>query len=120
MIIHIDKSVLFTRSPDERFALEYGLPKGTWTEIWRRHKLLGYTIPEMCEYYTIKTGRKTTSQSISRWVWRSEVYSKVQPVLKEGVRVVSSEFFGEHEEKVMKELLKNLKSSVQKNPKTVV
>jgi hypothetical protein len=120
VIINLHKSILFTRTPDERFAREYGLPLGTWTELWRRHIFLEYTIAEMCEYFYIKTGRKTTKQSMMRWKWRSEVYSKIAPVMKRGVRVVNSEFFGDNEMLVTKELLKNIRNSVTKESRTLI
>jgi hypothetical protein len=120
MIIHLRKSTLFTISPDLRFAREYNLPKGFWTELWKRHKLLGYDIPEICQYYHFKTGRKTTSQSMNRWIWRSEIYSRVQPIMKKGVKVVSSEFFDEYEYDVIKELMKNVRTSVKRGSKIIV
>lgn len=118
MIIKLYNSTLFTKPPHERFALKTGYD--VWQELWRRHKLLGYTTNELCELYKIKTGQDTTPQSINRWIWKTEVYSMTQPVMKEGVRMVQSEFFKDHEQKVIKELLKNLKSSVRKDPKIML
>lgn len=120
MIIHLEKSILFTETPDKRFSKEHKLPEGTWTELWRRHIFLEYTIPEMCDYLEIKTGHKMSRQSMMRWKWRTEVYSKIAPVMKRGARVVQSEFFAEHELKVVQELLKNIRNSVTKESRTIV
>lgn len=118
MIIKLEQSLIFTRPPHERFALKTG--HDIWQELWKRHKLLGYNTQELCELYRLKTGTNTTPQSIKRWVWKTEVYSMVQPVMQEGVRVVQSEFFREYESRVIKELMKNLKSSVNKEPRILL
>lgn len=120
MIIHLRKSVLFTVSPDKRFAKEHNLPEGFWTEVWRRKVFLEYSNKDICDYYTAKTGRKTTKQAMARWLWRSEVYSRAHTVIVQGVQVVNSDFFGRHEMAVVKELLKNMKSSVTKKSRTVI
>lgn len=120
MIIHIQKSALFTTDPDIRFSKEHNLPRGVWTELWRRHKILGYDMKDLCDLYEIRTGRKTKNYAMQRWIWRSEVYALTKDLIKDGVQVVNSYYFKEHEEEVIKELLKNLKSSVKKMPKTIV
>jgi len=120
MIIHIKKSILFTVDPDIRFAREYNLPKGTLKDIWRRYKLLDYTIGELCEFHLIKTGHKRSKKSMRRWMWRTEIYSMTLPIVNKGVETVNSSYFRHQEWKVIKELSKNLKSSVQGNTKTIV
>lgn len=120
MIINLTKSNLFTEEPDMRFAREHSLPRGLWTELWKRYKLYEFTIPELCEYYTMKTGRKTSNKAISRWIWRSEIYSLAHPAIKKGAEVVISSFFNQYEWQVIRELTKNVKSSVHQNPKTLV
>jgi hypothetical protein len=120
MIIHLEKSTLFTETPDKRFSKEHRLPPGTWTELWRRHIFLEYTIPEMCDYLEMKHKHRMSRQSMMRWKWRTEVYSKIAPVMKKGARVVQSEFFAEHELKVVNELLKNIRNSVTQESRTIV
>lgn len=117
MIIHLHKSTLFTQDPDVRFAKEYRLPKGLWTEMWKRYQLWSYQPSELQEYYYIKTGRHITISSISRWLWRSRIYSQVRPLMKKGVQTVVSDFFGDNEMLVVKELLKNIKTSVSNDSK---
>lgn len=120
MIINIRKSILFTIDPDIRFSKEYDLPIGTLKDIYRRYKLLDYTINELCEFHKMKTGKETSKKSMKRWMWRTEVYAMTLPILEKGVETVTSSFFKEHEWKVIKELTRNLQSSVHKNTKTLI
>lgn len=119
MIINLKQSKLFTIDPDKRFAREYGLPEGLWNLIYRRHKILEYSIDELCELYQIKTGKKTTHLVISRWVWRSDVYNKASKALESGACTVVSSYFGDLEWSIIKELTKNLQSSVKKDTKAL-
>jgi hypothetical protein len=112
MIIRIDNSKLFTVDPDTRFAREYNLPKGTWNELWKRYKLLDYSMSEVCALYRVKTGRQTNAQSMKRWIFRTEVYSRAKEARKLGARAVNSSYFGENEGQLLKEVFKN-KSSVK-------
>ena len=57
---------------------------------------------------------------MQRWIWRSEIYSRINEVAKQGCEVVNSSFFAELEYEVIKELTKNLRSSVKKKPKTII
>lgn len=120
MIIDLTKSVLFTQDPDIRFSKEHGVALGFWKELWKRHKLLEYTIDDMCDYYQMKIGHRPSRKSIKRWIIRSEIYSMSKPILNKGGRTVVSTYFKENEDYVIRELLKNLKNSVRKNPKTIV
>ena len=118
MIIYLNKSILFTKDPDERFSIQYNKPKGTLKDIYRRYKIMNYSMGELCEFYEFKTNTKITKNSMKRWMWRTEVYIIAQPAMESGV-VVSS-FFKKHEWKVVKELLKNLKYSVKGKTKTII
>lgn len=120
MIINIRKSVLFTIDPDIRFSKEYNLPLGTLKEIYRRYKILEYTPSELCEFYRIKTGRKTTIDAMSRWMWRTDIYIMTLPAIKKGAEHVNTSIFKEQEWKVIKELGKNLASSAKGNTKTLI
>ncbi len=117
MIILITKSELFTIDPDLRFARQYGVSKGVWKELWRRNKLLGYTNKELREYFLLKTGKQIAHKSMNRWIMRTEIYSKTKPVLDMGCESLNSNYFEKLEWFVIKELLKNLQSSVHKNSK---
>lgn len=118
MIIYLKKSTLFTIDPDLRFSKQNNDPKGTLKDIYRRHQLLEYTVPELCEFYTMKTGKTITPKSMKRWLWRIEIYKIAQPAMQSGT-VVSS-YFKKHEWRVIKELLKNIKHSVHKKSKTII
>lgn len=120
MLIHLKKSVLFTVDPDIRFSREYKLPIGTLKEIWRRYKLLDYTIEELCQYYEIKTGKQRSRKSMKRWMWRTEIYSMTLPILNKGAETVVSSFFKDKEWEVIRELTRNMRSSVHGKTKTLI
>lgn len=120
MIISIRKSILFTVDPDIRFAKEYNLPQGTLKEIYRRYKLLGYTTRELCEFYTMKTGRKTSHDAMSRWMWRTDIYTVTLPAIEKGAEMVNSSIFKENEWKVIKEITKNMPASANGKTKTLI
>lgn len=120
MIINLKQSKLFTIDPDTRFSHEYNLPKGVWSEIWRRYKFLEYTPSELKAYYEIKTGRKAGANLLSRWIWRADVYWRAQIAIEKGAHCVNSSFFGDNEWLVIKELLKNIKVSVKQDVKTLL
>lgn len=109
MIIALLHSKLFTQDPDIRFSKEYGVPLGTWKELWRRHKLLDYSNGDLRDYLFVKHARNLSYNSMSRWVQRSEVYTITNPLLKKGVQHVNTEIFGDFEQYVMDELTKQLR-----------
>lgn len=111
MIIHIDRSKLFTIEPAVRFAKEYGVPKELWVEMWRRHTLLSYSNDELCEYLHLKTGRKPKARSVKRWILKTEIYCLANHLVRMGVRVVSSDYFGEFEPFVIEELTRGIRFS---------
>lgn len=119
MIILIKKSELFTTDPDIRFSRVNNVSTGLWKELWRRYKLLGYTIQDLEDLYLLKTHKTISRKSLKRWVFRTEIYSKIKPVLDMGCESVNSSYFNELEWFVVKELLKNIKSSVHKNIKSI-
>ena len=120
MIIHLSKSKLFTVDPSKRFAREFNVEESVWTECWLKYKLYGFSTRELVDYIHFKTGRKPSLISIERWVSRSEIYSIAKKAFKLNARVVQSYFFGKHEKQVIKELLKNMKSSATKNSRSIV
>lgn len=114
MIIDLTQSDLF-KDPAIRFAKEHA---DIWNDIWRRYNDLYYSVPDLCDLYLIKTGKQINQKTIRRWLWRAEIYSKVKPVLESGARCVKSDFFGDEEFNVIKELTKNI-SSGHTNPKVL-
>lgn len=106
--------------PDIRFAREYNVPNGLWSEMWRRKTLLDYTMTELNDYHELKTGRRLSKKALIRWVWRTEVYSCATPLIREGTECVQSTFFRHNEWRIIKELGKNLKSSVHKDTKAFI
>jgi hypothetical protein len=121
MIIDLKKSRLFTEAPEVRFAKEYAVSPDLWKELWKRHTFHEYRLSDLCDFYELKTMGKTIStKAMQRWLWRTYVFGKAQGVMKMGVRVVQSEFFGNYEFDVVKELTKNLKGSVHKEAKILI
>ena len=119
MIIHLKKSTLFTVDPDLRFARENSVPFGLWSDMYRRYSQLMYTIDEVREFYEFKTGQKKTNWYLARWIWRSDIYWRVNPIMKQGAEMVVSSYFGEDEMRVIKEITKNLRASVNKTTKAL-
>jgi len=119
MIIKLNTN-LFTIHPDKRFCSKYNLPKGTWVDIWSKYKLSGFTEKEVCHYYRFKTKTNHSNKAIRRWLWRTEVYSIARPAVEKGALAINSTAFGKHEDRLIKELTKNIKSSVHKNPKILI
>lgn len=119
MIIRIDGK-LFTIEPDRRFANEQNLPQGFWNELWRRYSFLQYTATEVAEYFELKTGRKTSTTMISRWIFRTEIYHKAQPFVKKGVQSASTKIFGELEEALIKELTKQFKDGDKSKHRIII
>jgi hypothetical protein len=115
MLIHLHKSKLFTVDPAIRFSNEYGVPEQLWREMWRKHKLLDFTNKELREYFQMKSGTRINSRKVSRWIFRSEIYSMARPMMKEGVRTVNSNFFRQHEQKVINEVVRHIKYGVTKD-----
>ena len=120
MIIHLQRSKLFTVDPAIRFANEYGCSSDVWREVWKRKELLAYTNLELIEYLEIKLKQRLDFNSIARWIWRTKVYSRANPMIKKGVQTVVSDFFAEDEEKVIEELAKNLKASGSRTSRILI
>lgn len=110
MIIHL-KSKLFTVAPEKRFAKEFNVDERVWRDCWIKYKVMGLTTPELCEYIQIRTGRKPSTQTIRRWIVKTEIYSMSKGVREMGITTVMSSFFKEYENDVVEELLRNMKYS---------
>ncbi len=119
MIIKLKESKLFTKDPAIRFADEYRISPEIYKELWRRYKLLEYSIPELCEVFYIKVGRPMKRKNMDEWMFRGNIYMLTYDKMKIGVEIVNSSFFGEYEQRVMKELLKHMKSGETRSVKTL-
>lgn len=120
MIIYLEKSTLFTKDPDIRFSEHYHLPRGNWSVLWSRYRLLDYSYRELQDLLAIRTGLKIGKKAIKRWIWRAEIYSITLPYLNKGVKSITSNVFGENEIKLIKELAKNIESSVHGDTKSII
>lgn len=110
MLVKLKKSKLFDTSPSKRFAQEYSVPEVLWAEIWKRHKLLDYTVAELAEYYQIKTGKQIKRKNIKRWIFLADIYILTKPARDMGAEVINTQLFGVLEDKVIREITKHLKS----------
>jgi hypothetical protein len=120
MIIKLDSSKLFTVEPAKRFAKEFNVDEKVWIQCWLKYKLLDLNITELCEYVYIKTGRKPSYNSISRWIIRTEIFSRALEARKMGANTVVSTFFGIYEEDVINEISRNMKAGLAKNSRSLV
>lgn len=120
MLIHINKSKLFTLDPAIRFGREFNVKPEIWKELWRRYKLLSYTVPELVEYLHIKTGRQTNTKTIKRWIVRTEIYGATKLARDKGATTVVSSYFNDLETEVLRELTKGLRFSGTKKPNNIV
>ena len=120
MIIHLNKSKLFTVEPAIRFGREFGVDNKIWLEIWLRYKLMDYNVSELCEYTHIKIGRRPSRKSIRRWIIRTELYSMARDVLKLGGTTVTSSYFGQYENEVIKELTRGMRFSGTQKPRILL
>lgn len=120
MIITISKSKLFKIDPAIRFASEYGIPKDVWYEVWRRYKILEYSNGDLRDYLFIKYARNLSFNAMDRWLRRGEIYAITKPLVTMGVQHVNSSIFGEHEDYVMNELVRPLKSGAIQKPESIL
>jgi hypothetical protein len=120
LIIDLSKSNLFTKDPDIRFAKEYGVPEGTWLELWRRYKLLDYSNGDLRDYLFVKCARNLSYTSMDRWIQRTEIYERARIVLMMGATMANTSIFGEFEQYVMNELTRNIKPGVSTDSRSII
>jgi hypothetical protein len=106
---------MFTVDPAERFAQEYDVKDDVWHELWRRYKLLAYTVPELCEYMEIKQKKKIGRKFMHRWITRNEIYIRAIPIVKKGVQTVDTVYFRELEKDVIDEITRNMRYRVSRS-----
>ncbi len=110
MILQLKESKLFTTDTALRFAKEYRVSPRIWNEVWKRH-LEGVDSEALAGYILYKTGHKIKVTVVNEWLIKTEIYCRANHVIRMGVRVVQSEFFGIYEDFILKEVLRNMKSS---------
>lgn len=109
MIIKIQESKVFTVNPAKRFADVYKISGDIYDELWRRYRMLEYSIPELCELFYIKVGRPINKMSMDRWMFRGRIYTRAQEAIKKGALGVDSSFFGDLEERLVNELFDHVR-----------
>lgn len=119
MIIKVRHSQLFTTDPAIRFADEYKVSVDIYKDLWKRYRILDYTISELCEVFYIKVGRPIKDRTMREWIFRGRVYSKVADKIKEGAEAINSEIFEELEQKVLNDLFRHMKSGSTKSLNTL-
>ena len=120
MIIYLRKSKLFTVPPAVRFGEAMNVDHKLWDDIWKRYRLLDYTTRELRELFELKTGKKIHRNTMNNWIFRTEVYSQAQPLIKKGAVSVRSEFFNKHEGKLILELTKHIRTGCARDSRTIV
>ena len=109
-MLKLHDSKLFTTDTAVRFAEHYKVKQHVWNEVWKRH-LNGYDFEALAGYILYKTDIKIRPKTVRLWILKTEVYCRANHVMRKGVRVVSSEFFGIYEEFVIEEVIRNMKYS---------
>lgn len=75
---------------------------------------------DLCDFYEIKSGRKTSGQSMKRWIYRTEIYCRAQDAIRKGAEVAMSSYFGEYEDFLLKEITRQMRFSVKGNNKILI
>jgi hypothetical protein len=111
MLIKIHSSRLFDTNPAVRFAEQYNVPQELWTELWKRHQLLDYSIIDLADYFHLKAGKPIKRRYIKKWIFLTEVYNMAKPARDMGAQVINTELFGELEPRVIEEVTRNMRFS---------
>lgn len=119
MILKLADSKIFTVDTAIRFSREYGVKKTLWNEIWKRH-LSGYDAESLAGYFMYKSRKNISVASIKKWINKTEVYCRANHIMRMGVRMVQSEYFGAYEDFVLDEVLRNMKFRGTKESRAVL
>lgn len=120
MLIKIKNSRLFNTSPSKRFANEYGVSEELWNELWKRHKVLEYTIADLSDFYFVKTGNRIRRRGIKRWLFLTEIYVMTKPARERGAEVINTDMFGNLEQRVVEEITRHMKSGDTQNSRIML
>ena len=99
---------LFNNDPYEAFAERYNQSPKFWVEIFHnRYMWRGYNMTELREIIHIlsklnKKEMNISEKTIRRWIYRTEIYNLAQKIIQKGVRETDTEYFGEHEDYLIK------------------
>ncbi len=119
MLIKLKSSKMFTEDTAIRFAQEYQVKPRMWNEIWKR-SLAGYDCEALAGYFIYKTRKQIDARAIRLWLAKTEIYCRANHLMLMGVRVVQSEYFAEYEDFLVKEVLRNMKSSRTQDSRIMV
>lgn len=119
MILKLHDSKMFTVDTARRFAKEYNVKQSLWNEIFKRSNM-GYDSECLAGFFIYRTGKKISAKTIRKWLLKTEVYCRANHVMRMGVRVVQSEYFGVYEDFVLEEVLRNMKFRGTKESRTLV
>lgn len=120
MLVKLKSSKLFSTRPSRRFADEYDVPECVWEELWRRYKMLDYTIPDLADYFEIKAGRKIKRRYMKRWLFLGEVYLKTKNAREMGAEVINTSMFGKLEPRVVGEVTRHMRRGSTKNSRIML
>lgn len=120
MLIKLYSARILSQDPTKRFAKRHNVDEGIWLELWKRYKILDYSVDEMSEYFTLKTKKILKPRQIRRWIFLSEVYTLTKPAREKGARVISTEMFGPLEEKVVLEITRGMRECGSKKSNILV
>lgn len=119
MMLKLRDSKLFTTDTAIRFAEQYHVSPKLWNRVWEWHNK-GYDLECLAGYILYKTNIKIKPKSVRRWLAKTEIYCRANHVMRMGVRVVSSEYFGVYEEFVIEEVIRNMKYRGTKDSRIMV
>jgi hypothetical protein len=115
MLIKLHNSRLFDTSPAIRFGEQYQVPETLWTELWKRYKLLDYSIADLSDYFHLKSGKPIKRRYMKRWIFLNEIYILAKPARDMGANVINTELFGDLEDRVVEEITRHMKSGSTSN-----
>lgn len=109
MLLKVHKTRLFDTHPARRFAEQYNLSEDVWLEMWKRYKILDYTIKDLADYFHIKSGKQIKHRYVKRWLFLTEIFIIVKPAREKGANVIDTCIFGKLEMQVIEEITRHLK-----------
>lgn len=120
MLIKIYNSRLFNTNPAIRFSKWHNVSEDLWIELWKRYKILGYSIEEMAEFFKMKSGKEIKNKQLKRWIFVTEIFIMTKPAREKRARVVSTELFGKLEQEVIYEMTRAMRECGAKKSNTLL
>lgn len=109
MLVKLRHSRIFDTDPTRRFSWQYKVDENMWMELWKRYKVLDYTVPEIVEYFQLKTGKDITTRQVKKWIFLTEVFALTKPAREKRAEVFDTSLFGKLEKKVIVEITRSMK-----------